>query len=150
MTLVIVPIKLRAAKLFVEQFHRHHLPPAGHICSLAVSFDSKIVGVAIIGRPISRHLDNGYTAEVTRLCTDGTKNACSKLYGAAWKVVRGLGFKTLVTYTLASEPGTSLKASGWTDCGETKGGSWNSPSRKRTGSNPTCPKRKFCKTTIEE
>ncbi|GAH46961.1 unnamed protein product, partial [marine sediment metagenome] len=113
MTLIIVPIKLKEAKEFVKRHHRHHNPPVGHICSLAVACDDKIVGVAIIGRPIARALDKGFTAEVTRLCTDGTQNACSALYAAAWRAARSLGYKKLITYILNTEPGTSLIAAGW-------------------------------------
>ena len=131
MSLEIVPIKFIEAKEFVRRYHRHCKPPVGHICSMAVANGEKIVGVAIIGRPISRRLDNGLTAEVTRLCTDGTKNACSILYASAWRAVRALGYKKLVTYTLITEPGTSVKAAGWKCLGECGGGSWNVKTRPR-------------------
>ena len=89
------------------------------------------VGVCIVGRPVSRFLDNSWTLEVNRCCTDGSKNACSMLYGAAWRVAKGLGYKRLITYTLPEEGGASLKASNWTLIGERGGGNWNSPSRPR-------------------
>ena len=88
-------------------------------------------GVAIVGRPVARLLDNGLTAEIYRVCTDGTYNACSMLYGACARIAREMGYKRIITYTLVSEPGTSLKASGFTNCGETGGGDWNVPSRPR-------------------
>ena len=88
-------------------------------------------GVAIVGHPIARRLDDGLTVEVLRVCTDGTHNACSILYGACARIAREMGYKRIVTYTLESEPGTSLKASGWTRIGEAGGGDWNVPSRPR-------------------
>ena len=141
----IVPIKFKDACLFVKRHHRHHRPPVGHICSLAVAEKEKIVGVAIIGRPVARNLDNGLTVEVTRVCTDGTKNACSMLYAAAWRAVRALGYKKLITYILVSEPGTSLKAAGWKCLGECGGGSWNCKTRPRIDRHPTQKKFKFYK-----
>ena len=143
MSLYIVPIKLADAKEFVKRHHRHHKPPVGHICSVACAEDNKIVGVAIIGRPVARGLDNGLTAEVTRLCTDGTKNACSMLYGAAWRAVKALGYKKIITYILDSEKGTSLKASGWKCIAQTAGGSWDCKSRPRIDKHPTQKKFRF-------
>lgn len=70
-----------------------------------------MVGCAVCGRPVSRALDDGLTCEINRLCTDGTKNACSMLYGACCRVAKAMGYKKIITYILASEPGTSLKAS---------------------------------------
>ena len=97
----------------------------------------EVVGVAIIGRPVSRNLDNGYTAEVTRVCVlDGYRNGCSKLYGACWRAARAMGYQKMVTYTLKTEPGTSLKASGWDVMAETRGGSWNCEARPRVDKHP--------------
>ena len=141
--MVIVPIKFKDASEFVKQYHRHHKPPVGHICSLAVADNDKIVGVAMIGRPVSRHLDNGLTAEVTRLCTDGTKNACSMLYASAWRAVKALGYKKLITYILSTESGVSLNAAGWKCIGECGGGSWNRKSRPRVDKHPTQMKIKW-------
>ena len=98
--LELVPITLKEANAFVERYHRHHKPVAGHKFSIAASDGEKIVGVAIVGRPVSRYLDNGLTLEVNRLCTDGTRNACSFLYSAAWRAARNLGYKKLITYIL--------------------------------------------------
>lgn len=136
MSLQITPITLSEAQAFVEQHHRHHGKPVGHICSLAVSKGDKVVGVAIIGRPVARGNQDGFTAEVTRCCTDGTRNACSKLYGAAWRAVRALGYRRLITYTLASESGASLRAAGWSTVAEVKGRSWHTPSRPRVDKHP--------------
>lgn len=143
MSLEIVPIKFAEAKEFVKRHHRHHKPPIGHICSLACADGDKIIGVAIIGRPVARKLDNGLTAEVTRLCTNGTKNACSMLYAAAWRAVRSLGYKKLITYILDTEPGTSLRAAGWKCLGQCGGGSWNCKSRPRIDMHPTQKKFRF-------
>lgn len=104
------------------------------------------VGVAIVGRPVSRHRDDGLTAEVTRLCTDGTKDACSFLYGAAARAAFALGFKRIGTYILAKEPGTSLTAAGWRLIGETPGRSWSVPSRPRVDKHPLQKKLLFERT----
>lgn len=141
----IVPITLKEANAFVLQHHRHHKPAVGHICSLAVAVGDRIVGVAIVGRPIARRLDNGLRAEVLRCCTDGTKNACSMLYAAAWRAARALGYKEIGTYILESEPGTSLKAAGWKCLGACGGGSWNCKSRPRVDLHPTQMKIRFTK-----
>ncbi len=141
--LEIVPIKFKEACEFIRRHHRHHRPPVGHICSLAVSDGEKIVGVATVGRPVSRRLDNGWVAEVTRCCTDGAQNACSMLYGAAWRAAKSLGYKKLITYILSSESGVSLKAAGWICVGECGGGSWNVKSRPRIDMHPTQKKFKF-------
>lgn len=131
MTLEIRPIKLRDANAYVAQHHRHNMPTNGHKWSLACYDGDKLCGVAIAGQPVARKLDDGLTIEVRRVCTDGTKNACSILYGACARVAREMGYKRIVTYTLESEPGTSLKASGWQNCGRAGGRSWNIPSRPR-------------------
>lgn len=111
--LEIVPMTLREANAFVEQNHRHHGATVGHKFSIGLSDGEKIVGVAIVGRPVSRHLDDGWTLEVNRLCTDGTRNACSMLYAAAWRAARAMGYKRVVTYILDTENGASLRAAGW-------------------------------------
>ena len=143
MKLEIVPIDLSEAKAFIDQHHRHHIPPVGHKFSLGLSDGEKIVGVATVGRPVSRRLDDGWTLEVNRLCTDGTKNACSKLYSAAWRVARNLGYKKMITYILDTESGASLYASGWRLVGKAGGGCWDCPSRPRVNKHPTQPKLKF-------
>ena len=146
MGLYIVPIRFKEACQFVRRYHRHHKPPVGHICSVACANEDRIVGVAIIGRPVARALDNGLTAEVTRLCADGTKNVCSMLYATAWRAVRALGYKKLITYILDSEPGTSLRAAGWKTIGKCGGGSWDRKERPRVDDHPTQQKIRFERT----
>lgn len=107
------PITLRDANAFVGRLHRHHGPVTGHKWSIAAYINGKICGVAIVGRPSSRILDDGRTLEVTRLCTDGTRNACSFLYAAAARRAKREGYHKIITYILQSEPGTSLRAAGW-------------------------------------
>lgn len=143
MGLIVVPSTIGAAKLWVTAHHRNHRAPVGGLFALSVSDGEKIVGVAIVGRPVARGNQDGYTAEVTRLATDGTKNACSILYAAAWRAARALGYRQLITYTLDSEPGTSLVAAGWRQIGSVKGRSWDTPTRRRTDMHPTCDKKKW-------
>ena len=116
--LIIRPIILREANAYVAQHHRHNMPTNGHKWSLACYDGNRLCGVAIAGQPVSRLMDDGLTIEVRRVCTDGTYNACSILYGACARVAKAMGYRRIITYTLVSEPGTSLKASGWTSCGE--------------------------------
>ena len=129
--------------MFVRKFHRHHAPPVGSIFQIACAEGGKIVGVCMVGRPLARRLQNGTTAEVTRLCTDGTKNVCSKLYSAAWRIARSMGYRRLITYILESEQGTSLRASGWRETGRAGGLSWNVPSRPREDKSPAQMKLRF-------
>lgn len=129
MMLEICPMTLKEANAYVEQHHRHHQPVVGHKFSIGCSDGEKIVGVAIVGRPVSRHLDDGWTMEVTRLCTDGTRNACSMLYAAAWRAARAMGYKRLVTYILDTENGTSLRAAGWKCLGQAGGLRWTGKRR---------------------
>ena len=129
--LTIRPITLKAANAYVAQHHRHIMPTNGHKWSIACYDDERLCGVAIAGQPIARGLDDGLTIEVRRVCTDGTYNACTKLYGACARIAREFGYRRIVTYTLQSEPGTSLIASGWTCEGSAGGRSWNTPSRPR-------------------
>lgn len=134
-SLSVVPCDLKTANEFVRKLHRHSRPVVGHRFSVGVADEQGVLrGVAIIGRPVSRHLDNGKTAEVTRLCTDGTRNACSMLYGAARRAARALGYAPVYTYTLPDEGGSSLRAAGFRLDRESAGGSsstWHSrPGRK--------------------
>lgn len=143
MKLVHVRIDLGEANAFVAQHHRHHQPVIGHLFSLGAALDDKIVAVAIVGRPVARLRDDGMTAEVTRLCSDGTRNACSFLYGASARAAFALGFKRIGTYILASESGVSLTAAGWRMIGEVKGQSWNRSLRPRVDKHPTQDKFLF-------
>lgn len=122
--LTLIPVTLAEANAFVAQHHRHHRPVVGHKFSIGCAADGRLVGVAIVGRPVSRHLDNGLTLEVNRLCTDGTKNACSMLYAAAWRAARAMGYRKIITYTLDTENGASLRAAGWTCAGLAGGKRW--------------------------
>lgn len=135
----------REAKEYIKKNHRHHKPPQGDIFRVAAYEDERIVGVVMVGRPVSRMLQDGETCEVIRLCTDGTTNTCSFLYSRAARIAKEMGFKRIITYILETEPGTSLKASGWTNEGEAGGGSWDKPSRKRTDKAPTCKKQRWSK-----
>lgn len=135
--LAVVPMELADANEYVVRHHRHHGPVVGHRFSLGVTDDcGQLRGVAIVGRPVARGLDNGYALEVTRVATDGCSNACSALYAACWRAARALGYRRLVTYTLASESGTSLRAAGWRDVGKVTGRSWWTPSRPRVDKHP--------------
>lgn len=137
MRLEIVPLPLSEANQFVATHHRHHRPVVGAKFSLGAVVDDSICGVAIVGRPVARRLDDGLTLEVTRVATDGTKNAASALYGACRRATFALGYKRLVTYTLDTEPGTSLRAAGWREIGAAGGGSWSRRSRPRVDTHPT-------------
>lgn len=130
------PITYPEACRFIHQHHRHHLPPQGWKFGIAVNDGERVVGVVTVGRPVARRLDDGWTLEVTRCCTDGTRHAASMLYGASWRAARALGYRRLITYTLIEEPGTSLKAAGWKSLYQTDGGSWSVPSRPRVDRHP--------------
>lgn len=143
MKLTIVPIFQDEAFAFIEQNHRHHKKPVGSVFQIAVMNEQIIVGVAVVGRPNGRKLQDGFTLEVTRLCTDGTHNACSMLYAACWRVTKGLGYRKLITYILNTEPGISLYASGWRLIGERGGGSWSVKSRPRIDKHPLQKKLLF-------
>ena len=144
--LEIVPMTLREANAYVEQHHRHHGPVTGQKYSIGLSDGEKIVGVAIVGRPVSRHLDDGWTLEVNRLCTDGTKNACSMLYAAAWRAAKAMGYKRLVTYILESENGASLRAAGWKCVGQAGGLRWTGKRRPEVDLYPAQMKIRFERT----
>lgn len=131
----LIPITLREANAFVELHHRHHGPARGCIAVVGVANgEDEVCGVAIIGRPVSRRLQDSWTAEVNRVATDGTANACSMLYAAAWRACKALGYRRLVTYTLPTESGSSLRAAGWKCIGEAGGGNWNKKARPRVDS----------------
>lgn len=142
----IIPISFKNAATFVAVYHRHNKPPVGHKFSIAVADDDGMIhGVAMVGRPIARHMDDGRTLEVNRCCTDGTKNACSMLYGAAWRAAQALGYTRIITYTLASEPGTSLHAAGWKFDGECDGKPWTGKRYIDAPSGDGKPKRRWKK-----
>lgn len=143
MSLEIVPIEFPEACQFIKEHHRHHRPPLSHKFSIAAAVGDKIVGVVVIGRPVARHLLDGFTLEVTRLATDGHRNACSMLYAAAWRAAKAMGYRRLITYILNSESGTSLKAAGWKMVGSVRGRSWNTPARPRVDKSPIQGKFRF-------
>lgn len=136
MTFKVIPMTLREANDFVAQFHRHNRPVQGHRFSIGASDGGELWGVAIVGRPLSRMLQDGYTSEVLRTCVrpGAPKNANSFLYGRCWRVWQAMGGRRLVTYTLATESGSSLRGAGWKIAGEVKPAGpkgWSSAGRER-------------------
>lgn len=131
MALELQPISFKELVRFVKMWHRHHPPPRGWKFGCGVTDGTSVVGVICVGRPVARPWDDGWTMEVTRCCTDGTPNACSILYGAAWRASKALGYRRLITYTNKTESGSSLRAAGWKVVGERKARSWNCQGRPR-------------------
>ena len=144
MKLKLIPLTLKAANDLISRLHRHHKPVVGHRFSIGVEKDGECVGAAVTGRPVARATEQYSTAEVTRLVTDGTPHVCSKLYSACARAAEAMGYDRIQTFILDSEPGTSLRASGWyriTADGEmcecedgcklctTEGRDWNTPAR---------------------
>ena len=133
MKLRVVPCSNERAKEYVTAEHRHHGASVQARFSLAaIDEGGNVRGVVMVGRPVARMLDDGWTLEVNRLATDGAPNACSLLYGAARRVAKEMGYAKLVTYIREDEPGTSLRASGWVSEGPIRARSWNMPGRPRT------------------
>ena len=126
----IVPISLAEANRFVANHHRHSKPTQGHKFSVGVATE-QLHGVAIAGRPVARMLDDGFTLEVLRVATDGTPNACSMLYGAVVRCGKAMGYRKIITYTLSTENGASLRASNFKQSGTVKASQWDTPSRRR-------------------
>lgn len=132
--LQLVPVTFTEAVHFVAMWHRHNLPPTGHKFSVGVADGDVLVGVAMVGRPVARHFDDGRTLEVNRTCTDETRNANSLLYGACTRAAFALGYRRLITYTQADESGASLRAAGWKVIAQRPPRSgWTTPSRPRDG-----------------
>ena len=140
------PIRFDEACKFIEKYHRHHLPPQGWKFGIAVNDGEKVVGIITVGRPVARMLDDGWTLEVTRCCTDGTHNAPSMLYGAASRAAFAMGYKRIITYTLQAEPGTSLLCANWKLIGVAGGGTWNRSGRPRIDTHPIEQKTMWEKT----
>lgn len=131
--LTIAPCSNEQAKAYVDEFHRHHGSSVQARFSLAaVDATGRVRGVVMVGRPVARVLDNGWTLEVNRLATDRCENACSALYSAARRVAKEMGYRKLITYIREDEPGTSLRASGWRFEEVIRARSWNMPGRPRT------------------
>lgn len=132
MNLQLQPITFAEAAEFIRLHHRHHQPPVSWKFGAAVNDGTEIVGVIVVGRPVARHLDDGYTAEVTRCCVlEDMPNAASMLYGAAWRASRAHGYRRLITYSRADESGASLRAAGWKVLDKTKARSWAAASNAR-------------------
>ena len=131
--LVAIPLKLREANELVARWHRHSKPVVGARFAIGARVSEELVGAVIVGRPVARMLDDGFTAEATRLVSNGHPNACSFLYAAAWRAWRAMGGTRLVTYTRADETGASLTAAGWRVVYQTKARDrgWDTPSRPR-------------------
>jgi hypothetical protein len=140
-TLRLVPVRFRDAAAFVELWHRHHAPSRGAVFNIGAALGDTLVAVACVGRPVARAYDDGLTLEVTRVASDGTPNACSLLYGASWRAAKALGYRRLITYTRADEPGGSLRAAGWRVIAErpTRPG-WSVPSRPRDAAYDAIPR----------
>lgn len=131
------PLTIAEARVFIERHHRHHPAPVGAKFAIGLTDGSQVVGVITVGRPVARGLDDGWTAEVTRCAVlENIPNGCSKLYAAAWRAARAMGYRKLITYTLDTEPGTSLRAAGWQCVGVAQGGSWSTPTRPRVDKHP--------------
>ena len=146
MKLEVLPLTLAQANAAVEAMHRHPKPVVSHRFSLGLFLEGELVGACIVGRPVARRVDPYQVAEVTRLVTDGTKNGCSKLYGAAARACKAMGFAKIQTFILSSEPGTSLRAAGWDLDGHSNGKSgWHSRKGRRSDQ-PTCQKTRYSKT----
>ena len=130
--MIIRPVTLKFAQAFVQQHHRHNKPPVGHKFSVGLYDGDRCVGVAVAGRPIARMLDDGMTLEITRTCTDGTRNANSMLYGAIVRAAIALGYRKCITYTQHGESGASLRGAGWAPIKTLAANAgWDRPSRNR-------------------
>lgn len=143
--LMIRPIHLKDANKFVQQYHRHNIPTVGGKFAVACYDGDRLCGVSICGRPTARRLDDGLTLEIYRNCTDGTRNACTKLYGAACGVGRKMGYERVVTYTLESEDGASLRAAGFNLEGRAGKPEWNGRSARQYYVAPKEMKKRWSK-----
>jgi len=142
-SLAVIPISLEEANAFVSEHHRHHKPVPGHKFSVAIAEGETVRGVAIVGRPVSRMTDDGWTLEVNRCCTDGVRNGCSMLYRTSWRSALAMGYRKLITYTLPDEGGASLRGAGFKLIGERGGGKWGRLSRPRIDTHPTQTKLRW-------
>lgn len=145
MALKIVPIHFEDANKFIKQHHRHH-DPVKHgykFCVAVATTEDELVGVAIAGLPVNQYMNDGFTLEIRRTCTEGTKNVNSMLYGACWRAARALGYKRLITYTLQEESGVSLRAAGWRVVATVRPRPWSTNKRKRNVPKEVEQKPKF-------
>lgn len=101
MKLELCPVTLREASAFVGQHHRHHQPPQGGLFAIACAVGGLVLGVAIVGRPVARRLDDGFTAEVTRLCVDDAllSELTSAWAAGVWFAARERGLRGLALGT---------------------------------------------------
>jgi L-amino acid N-acyltransferase YncA len=127
------PIGVRQACETVKLLHRHLPRVVGGLFGAAVYANGELVGVAVASQPKARLGRDGFTVEIARVATDGHRNACSMLYGALCRAAAAVGYRTAVTFTRLDEPGTSLRASGFAECGLTREQSWDRPRRPRDG-----------------
>lgn len=146
----LVPLERKDCAEFVNRLHRHHDPVMRDRFRIGAKQGGVLVGVVQVGNPAARALCDGKTLEVVRLCTDGTKNACSFLYSAAARVAKNLGYSKIITYILDTESGDSLRAAGWEWEANIKGHGWDTPSRRRTTTAPTCDKQRWRKILKED
>lgn len=156
-----IPLELKQANEFVNKLHRHHSAVHRDKFRVGCIKNGELVGIVQVGRPVSRFLDDGFTLEVVRLCSNGEKDVCSFLYGRAARIAKELGYKKIITYILDSESGVSVEAAGWKLEESIKGHSWDCPSRPRETQDvivstlfgdelvkkqaPTCDKKRYCK-----
>jgi hypothetical protein len=143
-----LPVTLEEANMFVKMYHRHHGQVLGYKFCVGVQNGSGLCGVAICGRAVARGINQRTVIEATRVCTDGARNAASFLYSRCARIAREHGYEKIITYTLASEGGTSLLAAGWMPVEEVKGRSWTCPSRPRTDKHPTVDKIRWEKDLV--
>lgn len=141
--LSLIAVTLKTANAFVAAHHRHHKPVTGHKFSIGCETGGRLVGVAIVGRPVSRYLDDDLTLEVTRLCTTGERNACSMLYSAAARAAKAIGYHKIITYTLDTEHGASIRAAGWHCAGVAGGKRWTGKRRPTTDPCPAQMKLRY-------
>jgi hypothetical protein len=135
-------ISIKRAMPYVDEWHRHLDRPQGAIFALSAWHDGRIVGVALVGNPIARKAMDGETAEVIRVATDGTENACSFLYARAKRAAQALGFVRVITKTLPEESGASLRAVGAKYLGEARAQQWDRAARRRA-EQPMTPKLRW-------
>lgn len=118
------PITFKAACAFIKHYHRHHMPPQGHMFSISLWAGDILAGVVMVGRPVSRYRDDGKTVEILRMCVKpGYRNGCSLLYARAARAAREMGYARMITYTLEEKSGSSLRAVGFQEKGISSGGS---------------------------
>lgn len=149
----VIPLSLKEANEFIAQHHRHHKPPQGMKFAVGAEGPSEsgfaLLGVAICSRPVCRNVPHRDVIEVSRLCTFGTENVCSFLYGACARIAKEMGYKKIQTYLLETELGTSVKAANFKFEGMTQGGQWSGKDKKpRRTDQPTCPKQRWSRVLI--